>query len=44
VIDSPAEYLEVENERSVVASCDIYDFASGELSTITSYTVEIADE
>jgi hypothetical protein len=41
VIDSVAEYIGKQEERSRVASCDLYDFANGKVSEITSYTVEI---
>lgn len=44
VIDSLAEYAEADGQTSVVASCDIYDFVEGELTTITSYTVEVGEE
>jgi hypothetical protein len=29
------------NERSTVSSCDVYDFAGGKLTAITSYEVEV---
>jgi len=41
VIDSVAEYTDEEEQLSYVASCDIYDFTNGEVSEITSYTVEV---
>lgn len=41
VIDSRAEYVDDEDGSSMVASCDIYDFAGGSLAAITSYTVEL---
>jgi len=41
VIDSLATYTDANGEKSVVASCDIYDFAGGELIKITSYTLEV---
>jgi hypothetical protein len=43
VIDSRAEYEDAEGASSHVASCDIYDFISGDLVAITSYAVEIGD-
>lgn len=43
VVDSLAEYVTSEGDKSVVASCDIYDFVNGEVVTITSYTVEIPE-
>ncbi len=42
VIDSLAEYVAVDGQKSVVASCDIYDFVEGVVTTITSYTVEVS--
>jgi hypothetical protein len=42
VIDSLAAYIDEKNNKSVVASCDIYEFQNGMLQAITSYTVEIA--
>jgi len=41
VVDSLAEYSGADGKTSVVASCDIYDFVNGEVTTITSYTVEV---
>lgn len=43
VIDSEAEYVDEDNKSSVVASCDIFDFANGQLSGITSYTIELGN-
>ena len=43
VIDSRAEYVD-DSGSSTVASCDIYDFDSGMLAAITSYTVELRSE
>lgn len=40
VTDAQASYLDGD-ETSTVASCDIYDFVNGRLTTITSYTVEV---
>lgn len=42
VVDSTAEYAGADGSRSVVASCDIYDFVDGLISGITSYTVELS--
>ncbi len=42
VVDSLAEYVDAEQESTVVASCDLYDFAGVELTAITSYTVEVS--
>ena len=41
VIDTAADYIDAENNVSVVASCDIYQFTEGKVSEITSYTVEL---
>ena len=41
VVDSLATYIDSDQETSVVASCDLYDFANGELTKITSYAVEL---
>ncbi len=43
VTDAQADYLD-DNKNSTVASCDIYDFVDGRLTTITSYTVEIGTD
>jgi hypothetical protein len=43
VIDSIAEYQTPGQPRSVVASCDIYEFSDGLVSEITSYTVELPE-
>ena len=44
VIDSRAEYVDLEGEASHVASCDLYDFVDGRLAAITSYTVELSSD
>ncbi len=41
VIDTLAEYVDEKQESSLIASCDIYDFADGKLAEITSYTFEL---
>lgn len=41
VVDSEAEYAG-DGDSSLVASCDIHDFADGRLAGITSYPVELA--
>jgi ketosteroid isomerase-like protein len=41
VIESVTTYREEEDQESVVASCDIYDFSTGLLVEITSYTMEL---
>jgi ketosteroid isomerase-like protein len=43
VVDSLARYTEVGGDLSVVASCDLYDFADGRVTEIVSYTIEIGD-
>src|SRR5215213_1364521 len=43
VIDSLAEYSDEKNDKSVVASCDIYEFKGDKLHKVTSYTVEIPE-
>jgi len=44
VVDVVGEYLAADQPKSVVASCDIFDFADGIIRSITSYTTELADE
>jgi hypothetical protein len=41
VVDSVAEYTDKGGEGSHVASCDLYDFTNGNVSEITSYTVDL---
>ena len=41
VIESVTTYREEDDQKSVVASCDIYDFSTGLLVEITSYTIEL---
>ncbi len=43
VVDSITEYHEPGGVVSVVASCDIFDFAGGRIDEITSYTVELTE-
>jgi ketosteroid isomerase-like protein len=43
VIDSIAEYVSADGDRTVVASCDIYDFADGMLAEIRSYNIELPE-
>jgi hypothetical protein len=40
VVDSEASYADAAG-CTRVASCDIYDFAGGQLTAITSYTLEL---
>ena len=44
VVDVVGEYSAPDQAKSVVASCDIFDFADGIIRSITSYTTELADE
>lgn len=41
VVDSLADYIDDQQERTTVASCDLYDFADGLLIGVTSYTMEV---
>ena len=41
VIDSLADYIDEQREKTTVASCDLYDFADGLLVGIRSYTIEV---
>jgi hypothetical protein len=41
VVDSRATYTDAEKNAFAVASCDIYEFADGLVSEITSYNVEV---
>ena len=41
VIDSLTEYIDKENQSTMVASCDIYEFANNHLAAITSYCIEL---
>jgi hypothetical protein len=41
VVDSTAEYVDTDGDRSVVASCDIYRFSGEQLVAITSYNIEL---
>jgi ketosteroid isomerase-like protein len=41
VVDARATYTDAEKNTFAVASCDIYEFADGKLSAITSYNVEV---
>ena len=40
-VDSLDRYTDPSGKVSVVASCDIYDFADGLVTEIVSYTVEV---
>jgi ketosteroid isomerase-like protein len=41
VVDSVAEYTDASGTTSVVASCDLYDFADGRVTAIRSYNIEV---
>jgi ketosteroid isomerase-like protein len=40
-VDTVGRYRSPDEETSIVASCDIYEFQQGAVATITSYTVEL---
>ncbi|MBB3677540.1 nuclear transport factor 2 family protein [Modestobacter versicolor] len=40
-VDVIARYVATDGEVSVVSSCDVYGFADGVLTEITSYAVEL---
>jgi SnoaL-like domain len=44
VVDSTGEYHGPDGSTSVVASCDIFDFADDLVVSITSYTTELSSE
>lgn len=41
VVDAVAEYLAPDGDRSVVSSCDLYEFEGGRIARIRSYNVEL---
>jgi len=43
-VDAVGRYVDADGGVSVVSSCDIYAFSDGVLTSITSYTVELAPE
>jgi len=43
-VDAVGRYTDAGGEISVVSSCDLYESDGGELTTITSYTVELDPE
>lgn len=43
VIDSISDYVDADQQTSRVASCDIYEFADGKITQITSYTIELGN-
>ena len=42
VIDSLAEYVDDQQNKTCIASCDIYEFIGGKLAKITSYSVDVS--
>lgn len=40
-IDAIARYVEADGQTSHVSSCDIYEFADGTVTSITTYAVEL---
>ena len=44
VVDVIGEYTAPDKAKSVVASCDIFDFADEMIRSITSYTTELTAE
>ncbi len=40
-VDAIARYVDGDGTASLVSSCDIYEFESDVVTTITSYTVEL---
>jgi hypothetical protein len=42
VVDSVAEFTDSDGDKSVVASCDIFDFEQGLVVRITSYNVDLS--
>ena len=40
-VDVVARYVDADGATSVVSSCDIYEFRDGQVTTITSYAVEL---
>ena len=43
VIDTVSAYVDAEQQRSRVASCDWYRFEEGVLVEITSYTIDLIE-
>jgi hypothetical protein len=44
VVDVIGEYFAADQAKSVVASCDIFDFADEMIRSLTSDTTELAEE
>jgi ketosteroid isomerase-like protein len=40
-VDVVARYVDADGTTSVVSACDIYEFRDGQVTTITSYAVEL---
>ena len=40
-VDAVATYTGSDGDRSIVASCDVYEFADGDIVRIRSYNVEL---
>ena len=40
-VDVVARYVDADGRTSVVSSCDVYEFTDGQVTTITSYAVEL---
>ena len=43
IVDSVAHYVDSTGDASTVASCDIYEFAEGQVREIRSYNIELPD-
>ena len=41
IVESLADYTEPDGERSVVASCDVFESSDGRVTAIRSYTVAV---
>ncbi|MFF0988705.1 nuclear transport factor 2 family protein [Kocuria nitroreducens] len=41
VVDSTAEYIDHDGQRSLVSSCDLLDFRDGMITRIRSYNIEL---
>ena len=41
-VDTLTRYVDADGSTSVVASCDVYEFADGLVTAITSYAAEVA--
>lgn len=43
VVETEVEYIDEGGRRTVVASCDIYEFVDGLLDDIRSYTIDVKE-